>query len=108
MDNYGRGVTPEQFRDLPKTEIVDDWTRIPDAVLDQADCLAFLDQKGFRYYIPASMIRMLSAYDEGPAMTISTISRLYPKQPEHEELYGELTQEQKVVVARFLSALPSL
>ena len=108
MDNYGRGVTPEQFRDLPKTEIVDDWTRIPDAVLDEADCLAFLDQKGFRYYIPALMIRILRAYDEVPAMTMSTIARLYPKHPEAEELYGELTQVQKAVVARFLSALPSL
>jgi hypothetical protein len=108
MDNYGRGVTPEQFRDLPKKEVTDDWAGIPNETLDEADCTAFLDEKGFRYYIPALMIRMLDAYDEGSMMTIGTISRLYPKRKDHEELYSGLTRPQKIAIARYLQELPGL
>ena len=47
VDNYGRGITTELFANLPNKELIDDWKKIPISTLDEADCIAHLDQKGF-------------------------------------------------------------
>ncbi len=106
IDNYGRGVTSEEFSALPKKEVTDNWKEIPTSKLDEADCLAHLDEKGFRYYIPALMLRLLENYDYASMMTIGTISRLYPKSEDGEYLYSQLNEQQKQAIALYLEALP--
>lgn len=108
IDNYGRGCSDEQFAFLPRTEVTDDWTKIPSLALDDADCLAHLDPKGFKYYIPALMMRLLDNYDPGSMMTIGTLSSLYPKIESQKFLYTLLSPEQIRAIARYLQALPSL
>src|SRR5688500_10551416 len=79
LDRYGEGSTHEKYLSLPKSEIIDDWQRIPASELDRAECLAHLDAKGFRYYIPALMIRLLEDYDPSSMRTIGTLDPLYPR-----------------------------
>ena len=108
IDNYGRGVSAEQFRALPNKETTDDWTAIPTSVLDDSDCLAHLDEKGFRYYIPALMLRLLDNYDACSMMTIGTLGMLYADAERKKYLYSRLTEQQSQAIARFLTALPGL
>lgn len=108
VDNYGRGCSNEEFVALPQTEITDNWRSLPPEVLDEADALAHLDQKGFRYYIPALMLRLLDNYDPTSMMTIGTLSMLYPKTESKKNLYTLLSPDQKKAVSHFLDALPSL
>lgn len=108
VDNYGRGVTSEQFSNLPKKEITDNWAAIPLSILDKADCLGHLDPKGFKYYIPALMLRLLDAYDSTSMMTIGTLSALYPKTEDKKFLYSELSENQRHAIAKYLVSLPSL
>ncbi len=108
MDDYGRGVTAEEFAALPLKEITNDWSAIPDSVLDEAECLAFLDDKGFKYYIPAFMIRLLSNYDACSMMTIGTIHRLYPDSEYIEERYALLNAKQRKAIALYVQSLPTL
>ena len=108
IDNYGRGTSPEGFRRLPEKEVTDDWSKIPIAVLDDADCIAHLDEKGLRYYLPALVIRLLDNYDSGSMMTIGTLSSLYPKTESREYNLSELNLGQRRAIAKFLRALPSL
>lgn len=108
IDNYGRDCSVERFASLPLSEETDDWTRIPASVLDDADCLAHFDRKGFRYYIPALMLRLLDRYDPMSMMTIGTLSILYPKTETWSYLYTLLSPQQSRAVARFLDALPNL
>lgn len=108
IDNYGRGVTAEEFTNLPKKEITDNWKKIPVSQLDEADCIAHLDQKGFKYYIPALILRLLENYDSTSLASIGTISFLYPKLKDWEYSYSELTPEQSQAIALFLKSLPDL
>lgn len=55
IDNYGNGVTDEEFEDLPKNEITNDWSRIAFEELE-LNCISHLDAEGYRYYIPAFML----------------------------------------------------
>lgn len=105
IDNYGRGVSSEQ---LPNKEVTDDWTVIPTSVLDEADCLAHLDAAGFKYYVPALMLRLLDVYDSTSMMTIGTLLALYPKTESKKYLYSELNEDQRRVIAKYLVSLPSL
>ncbi len=107
IDDYG-DLTSREFVELPSREITDDWKAIPSSVLDAADCLPYLDAKGFRYYIPALMLRLLETYDSSPARDISTLSSLYPKQESSEFRYAELTQVQARAIAHFIEVLPEL
>jgi len=108
VDNYGRGVSSEQFSKLPNQEVTDDWTAIPPSVLDDADSLGHLDAEGFRYYIPALMLRLLDSYDSCSMMTIGTLGMLYPKREGHEYLYSHLNEPQFKAIACYLEALPEL
>ena len=108
IDNYGRDCSAERFARLPLAEETNDWTKIPISVLDDADCLAHFDRKGFKYYIPALMLRLLDRYDPCSMMTIGTLSILYPKTETWSFLYTLLSPEQLRTVAHFLESLPNL
>jgi hypothetical protein len=108
IDDYGRGCSAEEFAALPLKEVTDDWTKIPDAVLDEAECLAHLDSAGFQYYIPALMIRLLDNYDSGSMMSIGTLSGLSANSPYYLERYSELSASQQHAIARYVKALPTL
>src|SRR5215470_2695396 len=60
------------------SEEKDDWSRIPLAELER-DCIAHLDAQGFRYYISAFMLSVLTHYDPRSMRVIGTLSGLYPK-----------------------------
>jgi hypothetical protein len=108
IDNYGRDCTSEQFTALPRSEVTDDWKRIPVSMLDEADSLAHLDDRGVKYYIPALMLRLLDNYDPGSMMTIGTLSILYPRTESGEYVLSLLTDPQKRAIARFMKELPML
>ena len=107
IDDYG-DVTSKEFAALPLGEVTGDWKAIPASILDDADCIAFLDTKGFRYYIPALMLRLLENYDRGSMMVIATLSSLYPKNQSRKYQYSELTKAQLRAIAHFMEALPML
>lgn len=108
IDNYGRGFTDEEFSALPSKEVTNNWKEIPISQLDEAECLAHFDRKGFKYYIPALMLRLLENYDPTSMMTIGTLSILYPKTETWAYLYSLLTQQQYKAIALYLQALPYL
>lgn len=81
---------------------------ISSATLDSADCIAHLDEKGFKYYIPALMLRLLDNYDPTSLMTIGTLNFLYPKKKSHQYLYSELNEKQYQAIALYLQNLPDL
>ncbi len=108
IDNYGRGVTVEEFSALPSKEVTNNWKEIPISQLDEAECLAHFDRKGFKYYIPALMLRLLANYDSSSMMSIGTISFLYPTRKDWEYFYSELTEQQTQAIALYLEALPGL
>lgn len=108
IDNYMRGITESEFRALPATEVTDDWTRIPIYDLESAGCIAFLDAKGFKYYIPALMLALLYNYQSGSMAVIATLSSLYPKEKSREVLYSELTEIQRKAIAKYMRELPTL
>lgn len=92
---------------MPLDEITEDWTKIPTAALANADCIAHLDPKGFRYYIPALMLRLVDSYERGSPVTIATLSALYPKRTGSSR-YSLLSSTQIEVIATFMEALPNL
>lgn len=108
IDNYGHSASPQQFADLPQTEVTENWALIPTSVLDEADCLAHLDAKGFKYYIPALMLRILEVYDSTSMMVIGALGLLYRKTEDKEHLYIHLTEKQRQAIARYLMVLPNL
>lgn len=108
IDNYGRDITDEEFSALPNKEVTNSWKEIPISQLDEAECLAHFDTKGFKYYIPALMLRLLDNYDSTSMMTIGTLSILYPKTETWNYLYSRLTKQQSQAIALYLEALPNL
>lgn len=108
IDSYGEGTTAEGFSALPCSEVTNDWTAIPAVVLDEYECFAHTDQKGFKYYLPALTLRMLENYDSSSMMCISTIHSLNPKIQDKEYLYSELNDLQLRTVARFMEDFPNL
>lgn len=118
MDNYGRGFSEAEFEALPRSEVTDDWTRIPESELLR-DNAVHLDPEGLRYYLPALMLWLLDHYHvdnwltrDGVLMTtIATIMVLAPE-PMFEEdsllRYDNFTTEQRTAVASYLEALPRL
>jgi hypothetical protein len=110
IDNYGEGVTDEEFADLPKSEVTDCWEEVSLEALE-SDNVAHLDPLGFRYYIPAFMLSVLEQYESASMRVIGTLSALYPKRQVaeyHMPRYNLLTYEQKQAIACFLEALPAL
>lgn len=108
IDNYGISVTTKEFSALPNKEVTNNWKEIPASRLDEAECIAHLDNKGFKYYIPALMLRLLDSYNSTCMMSIGTISSLYPRKKEKEYFYSELNEQQKQAIALYLKALPNL
>jgi hypothetical protein len=92
-------------------EITDDWSRIPLDKLE-SDCIAQLDARGFRYYIPALMLSVLNHHDASSMRVIGTLAGLYPKKDNsweyHMHRYSLLDDVQKAAIARFLAVLPNL
>ena len=108
IDNYGRGVSDEEFTAMPNKEVTNNWKEIPISQLDEAECLSHFDRKGFKYYIPALMLRLLENYDPISMMTIGTLSILYPKTETWAYLYSLLNEQQYQAIALYLQALPNL
>jgi hypothetical protein len=124
--NLGRGISLRQAqladgfqiatRDThspanAEQETIDDWSRVPLRELER-DCIAHLDALGFRYYIPALMLSVLSHYDPSSMRVIGTLDGLYPKKGNHWEYhmsrYSLLSPVQKKAIAQFLATLPKL
>ncbi|PIZ04828.1 MAG: hypothetical protein COY58_01885 [Gammaproteobacteria bacterium CG_4_10_14_0_8_um_filter_38_16] len=119
IDDNGKGYayTNAEFLKIPRGEITENWKEIPTLQLDDLQ-IAHLDALGFRYYIPALMIKLLDDYDkpsasvESEMVIIGTLSRLHPKKGDSWKavmsLYSILTNEQRLAIAHFLKNLPML
>jgi hypothetical protein len=96
---------------LHAEKFVDDWSQVPLDELER-DCIAHLDASGFRYYIPALMLSVLSHYESSSMRVIGTLGALYPKKDNsweyHMHRYSLLNTAQKPAIAQFLAALPKL
>lgn len=112
IDGYGEGYTDEEFDALPKREITNDWRALTLSDLDRCQ-VAHLDDKGFRYYIPALMCSLLKSYDISMRV-IGTLSSLYPKNEPgglKEYIlarYEILDTPQRQAIALFLQNLPQI
>lgn len=110
IDNYGEGVTDEEFEKIPLAEIVDNWIAVPFDELEKG-YVAHLDAEGLRYYLPALMLSVINQYEPSSMRVIGTLHGLRPKK---ENLiydisrYALLSFEQKQAVAYFLDSLPNL
>lgn len=92
------------------SEETDDWSLVSIDELER-DCVAHLDPRGLRYYIPALMLSLLSHYDGASMRVIGTLGALYPKKDDwqyHMRLYSMLDDAQKSAIAGFLAALHQL
>jgi hypothetical protein len=110
IDRYREGHTTEEFNALPRAEVTNDWSAVPDSELEQI-AVAHLDAEGYRYYIPALALSILRNYQPVSMRVIGTISSLYPK-PEtwayNMQQYSMLNGAQKSALAVFVARLPSL
>lgn len=96
-------------KDAPQ-EVTDDWTRVPIEELERV-CVPYLDAAGFRFYIPALMLSVLSHYDPLSMRVTGTIGSLYPKQDLwsfHMDQYALLDAAQLRAIATYVHALPAL
>ena len=106
IDNYMQRISELEFRALPESEVTHDWAMIPNDVLEDFNNVAFLDAKGFKYYIPALMLAILENYEV--ESTAGTILALYPKTKDGEFRYSELSVPQLRAIARYVRELPKL
>ncbi|HUB58995.1 MAG TPA: DUF6714 family protein [Candidatus Micrarchaeia archaeon] len=110
-DGIQVAVRDARLATFAEREITDDWSRVPLKELER-DCIAHLDALGFRYYIPALMLSVLSHYEPSSMRIIGTLAGLYPKKGNswefHIRRYSLLSPAQKTAIARFLMALPKL
>jgi hypothetical protein len=120
IDDYGRGFNQAEFEALPRSEVTDDWTGVPESELLR-DNVAHLDAEGLRYYLPALMLWLLDHYDDpdlvrmpglGPLMTpIGTVMALAPgsmTEWEHRFRFEIFTEAQRAATAAYVEALPRL
>lgn len=77
-DGNGEELPEEEFTAIRRDEIIDDWTAIPFHELESYPYLAYLDAKGFRYYIPAFLLSLLVNADRGSMRVIATLSSFFP------------------------------
>ena len=110
-DQYGQPDTagPDDF---PEVDITDDWTALSMETLEAYSCLSYMDAEGFRYYIPAFMLSVISRYEGASMRAIDTLLSLYPKNTDRWDykiaLYSALNREQKAAIAHYLHELPTL
>jgi hypothetical protein len=119
IDNYGEGYTDEEFEALKQKENVTDWQSLKLEDLKKLE-IAHLDEKGFRYYIPACMTRFMDSYvplDIGDRFTTSVLFFLDaggsdPEYPHSTVVvphrYKFLNRQQHEAVAQFLYWLPAI
>ncbi len=122
IDDFGRGVTREEFKALPLSEVTDDWARVPEIEL-RRNCISHLDGEGLRYYLPALMLWLLDHHDDDDRMSIDgadmtaieTISALAPDakfdatfEAAWFSRFDGFTAEQRAAIARYVEALPRL
>lgn len=97
---------------FPSVDITNDWTALSVETLDHFPHLAHMDAEGFRYYIPAFMLSVLSEYDRSSMRVICTLGALYLRKDElwdyHLNLYSLLSRAQCSAIAHYLHELPTL
>ena len=104
-DNEGRQVTDADFAAIPRSEITDDWTSIPLAELERYPYLAYLDAKGFRYYIPAFLLSLFEDAQGTSMRVISTLPSVRPTRDlwlHHMQQYELLSEAQRSAIATLL------
>jgi hypothetical protein len=107
-DNDGREISEAEFATIPRGEIIGDWIALPLDELEQYPYLAYLDAKGFRYYIPAFLLSLLQDSQRGSMRVICTLSSLCPTRERwlyHMQQYELLSDEQRSAIAVFLFEL---
>jgi hypothetical protein len=108
-DRDGSLVSEKDYRDLKSELVTSDWTRLTIADLERGN-IAHLDAEGLRYYLPALMLSVVTAYNHLSMRVIGTLSALNPRPMSsyHVERYSLLSEMQKHAIAKYLEALPSL
>ena len=114
IDKYGEGYTDTEFAALPRKEITEDWRKLTLSDLNRCQ-IAYLDDKGFRYYIPALMCSIWESFDRNEMRVIGTLGSLYPRNDQVGGLkeyilkrYEILNLSQRQAIALFLQNLPQL
>ena len=110
IDDFRRGVSLEEFEALPRSEVTDDWSAVPENEL-MRDCVAHLDPDGLRYYLPALMIWLFDHYDGIDMTSIGTIMALAPAREfagSYRDIYDSFSVEQRAAIASYVEALPRL
>jgi len=117
IEEFRRGLTPEEFELLPQSETTDDWTSLSSSELGHV-LTPHLDWKGLRYYLPALLIWLLDNYEGSwsdptgsPMPVIWAIMALAPPQDSRKfwwRSYEDFTAQQKTAIARYVSELPQL
>jgi hypothetical protein len=113
IDEWPASYTKREFAALVEKDITHDWQLLTVEDLDKCE-IAHLDDKGFRYYIPALMCSVLDSYLPASMRVIGTLRSLYPsKRSEDIEKYilarfEILNVKQRQAIAQFLRCLPEL
>ncbi len=110
IDEWPVGYTKEAFDALMQKDITHDWKLLTVEDLDKCE-IAHLDDKGFRYYIPALMCSVLDSYQPVAMRVIGTLRSLYlSKRREDTALarFEILDATQRQAIAQFLQCLPEL
>jgi hypothetical protein len=113
IDEWPAGYTTRAFNALKQKDITHDWKLL--TVEDLVKCeIAHLDDKGFRYYIPALMCSVLDSYQPAAMRVIGTLQSLYPSKRRGDIAKHRLARfeildtAQRQAIARFLQCLPEL
>lgn len=104
-DSRGKEVSEAKFAAIPLDEVTGDWAAIPLAELERYPQLAYLDAKGFRYYIPAFLLSLLESSDRCSMRAICTLGSVCPTRDlwaHHMEHYELLDEKQRAAIALFL------
>lgn len=107
IDKYGEGLTDEEFDAIKNEEVTDNWLEVSASDLHKCQ-VAYLDGKGFRYYIPALMLNTLDGNNEATSCLLSTLCLLRPNIERKDfwdydtARYKILNQSQRKAVAQYL------
>lgn len=115
----GNGISLEQVKIMDESSIGDPikkvpsvdserhWSEIPSEILRKYWALSYLDNEGFRYYIPAFMIQELKDFKQDePYVRSGIIFQLYPNKKHQWDFsinrYSLLTPKMKQATYYFL------
>jgi hypothetical protein len=110
IDEWPVGYTKEAFHALMQNDIRHDWKLLTVEDLDKCE-VAHLDDKGFRYYIPALMCSVLDSYQPAAMRVSGTLQSLYPTERRKDIALARfeiLDATQRQAIAQFLQCLPEL